>query len=257
MPTSESPGPNSATAQPERSAAVVTGGSRGIGFAIARRLAALGYDLVLVARDAERLRHAAKLLIGGYAIRVETVAVDLQTDDASAAVVAACCAAGVQPTVLVHCAGIFIDGVLADAPTKAFDEAIAVNVRPVFELTRDLLPIMRTREGARIVIIGSTVGLEPYRTGPLYSVSKWAVRGYAVNLRDELKREGVAVTLVNPGSTYTDMYEGEDVVPAELLQPEDVAHVVVAALTVGTSAVVEEVVIRPLLGDRHQNAGQS
>ena len=236
---------------------MVTGGSRGIGFAIARRLAALGYDLVLVARDDERLGRAAESLTGTYAIRVETVAVDLQTEGASAAVVASCRAAGIQPAVLVHCAGIFIDGMLADAPTEAFDEAIAVNVRPVFELTRDLLPIMRTRENARIVIIGSTVGLEPYRTGPLYGISKWAVRGYAVNLRDELKREGVAVTLVNPGSTYTDMYEGEEVVAEELLQPDDVAHVVVAALTVGSSAVVEEVVIRPLLGDRHQNAGRA
>jgi NADP-dependent 3-hydroxy acid dehydrogenase YdfG len=103
----------------------------------------------------------------------------------------------------------------------------------------------------RIVIIGSTAALEPYAYGPVYGITKWALRGLAENLRAELRPHKVGVTLLHPGGTWTDLWEGVDLPRERLLEPSDIARLVATMLELSPQAVVDELIIRPIEGDMH------
>jgi short-subunit dehydrogenase len=87
---------------------------------------------------------------------------------------------------------------------------------------------------------------------PTYGIAKWGLRGFALNLRHELRDDGIGVTFLSPGGTLTDMWAGEDLPPNRLLEPTDVALMVAAITELSSQAVVDEIVLRPMLGDIHE-----
>ncbi|MFL6143691.1 MAG: SDR family oxidoreductase [Labedaea sp.] len=223
----------------QRPLALVTGASRGIGAAIARRLGG-GYDLLLGGRDAEALRALAAELPSARPWPVDlTDAAALRTATSGLR----------RLDVLVHSAGVARLGPLADATSQWWRESFEVNVIAVAELTRQLLPALRASQG-HVVLINSGAGLRANPRWGVYAASKFALRAYADVLRGEEESHGVRVTSVHPGRTATDMqrsvreFEGGAFEPEHYLRPESVAEVVHTAVTATPDAHLHEIVIR-------------
>ena len=228
--------------------AVVTGGSRGIGNAIARELDGREWATFLVGEHAESVDSAAAGLRHGLG----SIACDLGAGDSAASAVAESVKQNVGAVdLLVLCAGIFIEGTLAEVDERSFRRNLSVNLEANVFLVKHLLPYLRTGFKPRVVIIGSTAAYEPYPAVPTYGVAKWGLRGFAINLRRELRGDAIGVTLLSPGGTLTDMWAGVDLPRNRLLEPLDVARMVAVVTELSEQAVVDEIVMSPMLGDIH------
>lgn len=232
--------------------AIITGGSRGIGRAIASELSVAGHDVLATGRSVSNLEATAAELRNAAPGKIFTCVCDAGSRDDTLALKRYCDTIGFVPNVLVLNAGIFIEGALRNASQADFDETLRVNLFGVHHAVQVFLESMKSIGGSRVIIIGSTAAHEPYVFGPLYGVAKWALRGYAINLRRELMEDRIGVTLISPGGTLTDLWAGENLPPHRLLEPRDVAKMVTAILSLSEQAVVEEIVMRPMLGDMHE-----
>ena len=232
--------------------AVVTGATQGIGRAIAERLWDLGYDLAACARGREGLDALATDLRARRptgALLVETCDVGVRAEvGAFAKTVSARWPRGVNA--LVNNAGTFEPGGLLDGEEDALERLLRVNLMSAFWLTRDLAAGLRQNRGRALVVnVCSVAGLAAYAPSGPYTVSKFALRGLGVALRQEFAGAGVAVTTVYPGATYSASWANTDVDPERLMAAGDVAEVVAGLTRLSHRAVVEEVVMRPQLGD--------
>jgi len=231
--------------------ALITGGSRGIGRAIAEQLAQAGFELLLVSRNETRLSRTARDLQARGKLPVDSFPCDLADLKQVDRLFQHCQKLRFVPDVLVHSAGIFIEGSVSHSEPEVLTKQFDVHVLSMYYLTKLLLPAMRKKKAGRIIIIGSTAGLEDYPTGALYGISKWATRGYAVNLREELKDAGIGVTLVSLGGTFTDIWAEDELPPKRLMPASDIGKLVRCAVSLEPESVVEEIVVRPQLGDIH------
>jgi NAD(P)-dependent dehydrogenase (short-subunit alcohol dehydrogenase family) len=232
--------------------AVVSGASGGIGRAIAIALARLGMSLVLVGRDATRLDETAKDVCKSVKdVFILPCVVDLTLDEGGARVAEAVKSRWSGLDVLIHSAGIFRMGPIEKVPLSEFDEIYRTNVRGPYGLTKGLLPLLRSRRG-QVVFINSSVGLTSRANISAYSAAEHALRAMANAFREELNPDGVRVVTVYPGRTATPMQEaihqleGRQYRPEALIQPEDLASVVVSALTLSRTAEITDIQIRPL-----------
>jgi uncharacterized protein len=192
-----------------KGAALVTGASGGIGEALARLLAADGYDLVLVARDRARLEAVAREVAGAHGIRAHVVPADLTHPHAPEAIHAAVRELGVSVEVLVNNAGFGLYGAFAEVPGEAATELgrememIQVNVAALTHLTKLFLPAMVGRGRGRVMNVASTAAFQP---GPLMAVY-YATKAYVLSFSNaigvELEGTGVTVTALCPGPTHT------------------------------------------------------
>ena len=233
------------------SVAVITGASGGIGGAIAQALARAGASLALLGRDEERLAAAAEAARAAGAPRVETVAADLEDDAAIVAAAGRCLALFGGVDVLVHSIGLFRAGRFAEAPVEDLDAQLRINLRSPYLLTQALVPTLLDRKG-QVVFINSSAALGGRAGYGAYAASKAALKAFADSLRDEVNKEGVRVLTVFPGRTASAMqqdvhrFEGKDYDPERLMQPEDVAEMVAAALALPRTAEVTDVHVRPM-----------
>lgn len=232
----------------EGQTAVVTGATSGIGRAVSLALAHEGARLVLVGRDQERLEEVARTagksspgvdaLQSDLGIQSEVEGLAQQIEDKLGGV-----------DILVFCAGVYSRGRIDTAPLAELDSHLQVNLRTPVQLTRMLLPSLISRQG-QVVFMNSSVGSAP-EVG-FYSASKHALKAFTDTLRAEVNPSGVRVLSVYPGRTATPMQEsifaaeGRSYDPSRLLQPEDVAEMVLAALCLPRTAEVTDLHIRPL-----------
>jgi 3-dehydrosphinganine reductase len=197
----------------DRRHAVITGGSSGIGLALARQLAAAGYDLSLIARREDVLKRAAAELAAHFARpeqRVFTCAADVAEAPQSEAALRACVRELGVPDLVVTSAGVAVPGYFSQLPLDAFERSMAVNYFGSLYVVRAALPAMRDRRRGRIVFISSGAGLMGLFGYAAYSPTKFALRGLAEGLRAELKAENVGVSVVYPPDTATPMLEAEE-----------------------------------------------
>jgi NADP-dependent 3-hydroxy acid dehydrogenase YdfG len=234
------------SAQPG-SVALVTGASSGIGRAIALALASAGTSLALVGRRADELREVAEQAES----RAEIYVLDLTDDPALADLPRQVESDLGRLDLLVHSAGAFALGPISGAPVEDLDAQYRVNVRAPYLLTQLCLPMLRAARG-QIVFVNSSAGVARARSGvSQYAATKHALRALADSVRDEVNPDGVRVLSVFPGRTATPMQalvhelEGREYRPGELLQPEDVAAAVAAAVALPSSAEVTEIDVRP------------
>ncbi len=216
--------------------ALVTGGSSGIGLAIARALAADGYDLTLAARTSERLETAAAEL-GAHG-----VAADVSLEEDCASLVAAHVDRYGGLDVLVNSAGVGFAGHIADTATKRFDLQLAVNLRGTFLVTREALPHLRATRGlvVNLASIAGTIAVPGLAT---YGAAKAAVISLTKSLAREEASHGVRVTALCPGFVDTRMAEWTGLPGEEMIQPEDCAELVRALLRLSPAARVPVIVV--------------
>jgi NADP-dependent 3-hydroxy acid dehydrogenase YdfG len=227
--------------------ALVTGASGGIGGAIASSLAARGAAVVLVGRNSERLNDLA-LTLGSTAM---PVLADLTVDADLRRLVQVVEARFGRLDILVHSAGIIAHEKLTTAPVASLDLQYMSNVRAPYALTQYALELLRRPRG-QIVFVNSSAGLRPNSVAGQFSMTQYAFRAMADVLRDNVNELGIRVVTVYPGRTATGRIEtltlesGRDYQPESLLQPDDVAAVVVNALALPWTAEVTDVQIRPM-----------
>jgi len=229
---------------------LITGASQGIGAAIARTFAreVRGCRLALVARNEKNLRSVARACE-----KLGASAAVFPCDVADAAAVAALAGAvrkrlGIVD-VLINNAGQFFGAPFLETPAKKFDEMFAANLRSAFLVSRALAPAMARRGRGDIFIMGSVAGFKALPGMAAYGAAKHGVLGLASVMREELKQKGVRVTAVLPGATWSPSWAGSGVSADRLMPAEDVARVFLDIYRLSRRTVVEEIVLRPQLGD--------
>lgn len=216
--------------------ALVTGGSSGIGLAIARMLHDEGYALTLAARNVERLEAAAAEL------DATAVPTDVRHEEECAALVAAHLAAHGGVDVLVNSAGVGVAGTIGDTQTKHFDLQQAVNLRGAFLVTREALPALRASKGY-VVNLASIAGTMPTPGLASYGAAKAALVSLTRSLDREETDAGVRVTALCPEFVDTPMAAWTGLAAEAMIRPEDCAEVVRALLRLSPAARIPVVVI--------------
>lgn len=231
---------------------VVTGGSKGIGRAVVSRFLRAGYPVATCARSAADLATlTAELTAGLPGAQLHTLPADLSQPADCARFAAFVQGLGLPVEVLVNNAGAFVPGRLQDEPADGSQlrQMLAVNLLSAYDVTLLLLPGFISRGRGHIFTICSTASITAYPNGGSYGIAKHALLGFTKNLREELKPAGVRVTAVLPGPTLTASWEGVDLPTERFVQADDVAEAVFGTYSLSPHAVVEELLIRPQLGD--------
>ena len=230
--------------------AIVTGATGGVGGAIAARLIEAGMTTVLLGRSQAALERMVEES-GWNTERVRCQAVDLAAAGQVASVASQLAAALHSVDVLVHAAGVIVLGGVETAGLEDFDRQYQVNIRAPYQLTQALLPSLKASEG-QVVFINSSAGISANKDGSQYGASKHALRALADSLRQEINPSGVRVLSVFLGRTASRMqaavhqHEGRPYRPELLLQPDDVAAMVMQALALPRTAEVTDIHIRPM-----------
>jgi short-subunit dehydrogenase len=126
---------------------------------------------------------------------------------------------------------------------------ISVNLYSAYHFTRTLLPVMMKAKQGHIFNMCSIASLNAYANGGSYSISKFALLGFSKNLREEMKPFGIKVTAVCPGATMSNSWDGVDIDPERIMEAKDIAEMIFAASKLSPMAVVEDIILRPQLGD--------
>ena len=231
--------------QLESQVALVTGGGRGIGAAIARRLSGLGALVVICGRSQAPLDHVSDEIrkAGGQCEALRCDITDLRQVESLARRVLDTFG---RIDILVNNAGIGGPDVpLHELLPPDWDAIFHTNLRGAFYCMRAFVPAMISAGRGQIVNISSIAGRNPLPRGAAYSASKWALNGLSYSAAEELRRYNIRVSVVSPGSVHSEFspHAGKD--SAKMLQPEDVAHVVAMLVTQAPQSFCSDVVIRP------------
>lgn len=226
--------------------ALITGASRGIGRAIARKLAGEGLDLWLTARTREDLKDLQTELRDRHpAAGIHIFPTDLSRREGVTALIEAVRRVDDAPQLLVNNLGWFATGGVLEEPEGRLEQMMAINLYPAYRLSRAFAPVMADRGRGHIFNIISVAAREGFADRGAYLISKHAQLGLSRALREELRNAGVRVTALLPGPTLTSSWQEDQLPDVPLIAPEDIARTLWAAYEVSEAAVVEEVVIRP------------
>jgi len=228
---------------------VVTGGTKGIGRAILEKFAQEGFDLVTCSRKQSELDELAVGLKKKYSAQVFTKVTDMSVKEQVNAFTDYITGLDRNIDVLVNNAGYFIPGTALEEQEGSLESMINTNVYSAYYTTRGLIDQMRKNKSGHIFNICSIASFMAYPNGGSYTIAKFALLGFSKVLREELKKSGIRVTAVMPGATLTASWEGVDLPEERFMKPEDVADAVYSAYALSGRSVVEEMVIRPQLGD--------
>ena len=228
---------------------VITGANKGIGKAIAIKFASCGYNLFLCARNLELLNETALEIQAKYpSVKIKVKSVDL-SEKSEVISFAEWCLHHAIPDILVNNAGVYLPGNTIDELENNLELMMNTNLYSAYHLTRKLVPQMIRNGGGHIFNMCSIASLHAYDGGGGYSISKYALNGFSQNLRHELKSTRIKVTTVFPGAVLTDSWGNFDNSNGRIMESEDIAAMVYAASNLTPQAVVEEIVLRPQLGD--------
>lgn len=221
--------------------AVITGGSRGIGAAIAAMLADMGAETIILGRDPQALnRVAEEITRKGKLCRA--IVCDLESE----AEVERVAREIPGPAILVNCAGVGLTGKkLLECTSEDWNKIINTNMRGAFYAIRAFAPAMVEARSGHIINISSISGKNPLPGGAIYAASKWGLNGLSYSLAEELRAYNVRVSLVCPGSVNTGFsdHHGHDL--SRMLKPADIAHAVAVLVTQQPQSFISEIVLRP------------
>jgi NAD(P)-dependent dehydrogenase (short-subunit alcohol dehydrogenase family) len=224
---------------------VVTGAGRGIGAAIAGRLASMGATVVLCGRTLKRLQDAASDIskLGGRAEAISCDVSELKSVQAMAAKVEQTFG---RIDILVNNAGVGgFAAPLHEMTPEAWERVLNTNLRGVFYCIRSFARLMIRGGGGHIVNISSLAGKNPLPNGAAYAASKWGLNGLSYSVAEELRTHNIRVSVVCPGSVDTEFGPHTGKNPNKMLKPDDVAHVVAMLVTQAPQSFASEVLLRP------------
>ena len=229
---------------------VITGASKGFGKAIAEMFAAKGHNLFICSRNEVGLYKTMEELLTKYPnIKIKAKARDISIKEQAKDFGEWLLVNAYNIDILVNNAGRFIPGSIHNEEDGSLEEMMQTNVYSAYHLTRVLLPAMMKRKTGHIFNVCSIASLNAYPNGGAYSISKFALHGFSKNLREELKPYNIKVTSVFPGAAYTDSWSGSGIDPKRIMEANDIAAMIYASSQLSPQACVEEIVLRPQLGD--------
>ena len=229
---------------------LITGASQGIGAAIAKVFAAelSGARLALVARSEKNLGAVARACIKLKA-NVEIFPCDVSEEASVAKMARTVNKHFGHVDVLINNAGKFFGASFLETKLVDFDAQIAANLRSVFIVSQAFVPGMVKRGRGDVFNMSSIAGRQAYPNGTAYCAAKYGVTGLSAVMRAELKDKGVRVCCIHPGATWTPSWSKSGVKRKRIMPAEDVARAILEVYRLGRNTVVEEIVLRPQLGD--------
>lgn len=225
--------------------ALVTGGSRGIGRAIALRLTNMGASVAICGRNSEALSKTETDL-KKTGSRVYSQVADVSQSSQVAALVQGVEAALGPISILVNNAGIGLFGPAHEKTEADWDRVLDTNLKSVFLVSRAVVPSMIRRGSGDIINISSLAGRNAFAGGGIYCASKWGLQGLSACMAEDLRDHGIRLSVVSPGSVATDFSPRGPKDTSKALSPEDVAHAVVMIVTQAPQSFVSEIQLRPL-----------
>ncbi|MCS6823987.1 MAG: SDR family oxidoreductase [Cytophagaceae bacterium] len=230
--------------------AVITGGTKGIGYALVNIFAAHGFHVITCSRNKEDLDVLDRTIRTSHPkATLYTMPADLSKKEDIIRFIAFIknnCA-GVD--VLINNTGVYTPGQIHNEPDGVLEKMIETNVYSAYHLTRGLIGDMIQRKSGHIFNICSTASITPYVNGGSYCISKYALYGMTKVLREEMKPHNIRVTAVLPGATYTKSWEGTTLPEHRFMKADDVALAIWHTYHLPEGTVVEEILMRPQLGD--------
>jgi short-subunit dehydrogenase len=228
---------------------VVTGGTKGIGRAILERFAQAGFDVATCARKTDELDKLKETFETEFKVKAYAQQADLSDKNQVKAFADFVNSLNRPVDVLVNNAGYFVPGSVLDEAEGSLESMININVYSAYYTTRGLAPAMKKNKSGHIFNMCSIASIKAYPNGGSYAISKFALLGFSKVLREELKEFGIRVTAILPGATRTASWDGVELPDDRFMKAEDVADTVYAAYSLSSRSVVEEILIRPQLGD--------
>lgn len=243
---------------------VITGASKGLGKAIAEAFAKdePGHSFFLCARNATELKATGKDLQERFPQhKIHTKTCDVSDKTSLQQFVEWINGHAAKVDILVNNAGVYLPGSAYGEDDGMLEKLMEVNLYSAYHLTRMILPGMIASNPStgfpkksgqargHIFNICSIASIMAYPNGGAYSISKFALYGFSKNLREEMKPQGIKVTHVLPGAAYTDSWSGSGIDPKRIMEADDVAQMIYAAAQLSPQACVEEIILRPQLGD--------
>lgn len=230
--------------------AVITGGTKGIGKALITLFAADGFSIATCSRNAEELQQLKNEVLTTYpTIDFFYQAVDVSVKEEVKKFGAWVLEKDLPVEILINNAGLFIPGQLHNEDEGVLEMMIETNLYSAYHLTRSLIEAMKAARTGHIFNICSTASITAYANGGSYGIAKFGLLGMSKVLREEMKPFSIRVTSVIPGATFTHSWQGTDLPEDRFMKSEDVAAMVLAAYRLSERSVVEELLIRPMLGD--------
>lgn len=229
---------------------VISGGSKGIGKAIALKYAAEGNNIFISSRNEKFLRNTTEEINGLFPQSpIKYFAADLSKNQNAIQFADFIFQNNAIPDILINNAGTFLPGSIHNEPDGTLEEMMENNLYSAYYLTRSLLPTMMKKKSGHIFNLCSIASLKAYPNGGSYSISKFALMGFSKNLREELKPHSIKVTSVFPGAVYTDSWAGSGIDEKIIIESKDIAELIYTSSNLSLSACVEEIVVRPIGGD--------
>lgn len=232
-------------------AVLLTGASRGIGAATARRFAAAGHNLLLTARSSAALEAlAAELRTQG--VRVETACLDLAEPSGISAGIQELCSRGLEPQVVINNAGAAWTGPLAEMPLERWQWLFQLNVTSVFQVSKAVLPLLRRNGGGLIINVSSHAARNAFSDWGAYCASKAALASLSRCLAEEERPHGIRVSTLTLGAVNTPLWDSETVDSSfdrrAMLPPEQVADALLTLAQQPATQVVEDLTLMPAVG---------
>jgi len=229
---------------------VVTGGSKGIGRAIIEKFVSHGFDVATCARNQEELKKLELQIKKSFpSSSVYTTTADMADRQQTKSFVSFIAELKRPVDVLVNNAGYFVPGSISTEPEGTLESMIHANLYSAYHTTRGIVQAMKERKSGHIFNMCSIASIKAYSNGGSYAISKFALLGFSKCLREELKEFGIRVTAILPGATRTSSWDESDEPEERFMKAEDIADTIYSAYAISGRSVVEEVIIRPQLGD--------
>ncbi|ANQ48215.1 SDR family oxidoreductase [Flammeovirga sp. MY04] len=226
---------------------VVTGGSKGIGRAIVEKFAKDGIDVAVCARNLESLQEL-KDQLSQYA-EIHIFQADVSTKEDCQKFIEEVKSLQKPIDILVNNAGVFVPGAIYEEEEGAFEMMMQTNMYSTYYITRGFVHQMMENKKGHIFNIASVASFMAYTNGGSYAISKHAMLGFSKCLREEMKPHNIKVTSVMPGATFTNSWAGVDLPEDRFMKSQDIADLVYSAYNLSNSACVEDIIVRPQLGD--------
>lgn len=228
---------------------LITGASKGIGKSLAMKFASEGYDLIICARDEKELMILSNELKLKFQIQILHYASDLSDKKSCKLLGEWIREKKMDIDILINNCGQFVPGSIHSEEDGILEKMISVNLYSAYNVTRAVISGMISKKMGHIFNICSIASYTAYPNGGSYSISKFAMAGFSKNLREEMKSHNIKVTTVYPGAVYTKSWEGSGVDKGRILETTDISTMIYAASQLSIQACVEEIIVRPQLGD--------